>query len=287
MIVVQPSPLNGVTFTSILHLLYVCSASCPKLAVTLLKMNIAETLVCLLTGSAEGKPPGRKSIVYKSAALTNSETTSHSPIQQSSSVEILPRTPQELHEIVSLIGEMVPRLPTDEPLFQVDQFFRASQGHESNVDGPVLWYWQDDQGQLSPYSAQDSRTIENAWQQHEEEVQLNISGRQYLLDLQQLQQVNEETNQARFIKRVVSPTSPEPPTLTTEYESFSDREPRVDCLCLGPRMHRRVLPVPRPARNLWTLESKSSEGTLSCSTPSFSLSSHFSTKCTTLLLVQR
>ena len=136
MIVVQPSPLNSATFTSILHLLYVCSASCPKLAVTLLKMNIAETIVCLLTGSAEGKPPGRKSIIYKSAALTSNETASHSPIQQATPVELLSRTPQELHEIVSLIGEMMPRLPNDEALFQVDQFFRASHGHETHTDGP-------------------------------------------------------------------------------------------------------------------------------------------------------
>lgn len=245
MIVVQPSPLNSATFTSILHLLYVCSASCPKLAVTLLKMNIAETVVCLLTGSAEGKPPGRKSIIYKSAALTSNEAASHSPIQQTTPVELLSRTPQELHEIVSLIGEMMPRLPNDEPLFQVDQFFRASHGHETHVDGPALWYWQDDQGQcrrssqtamilsffsgqLQPYATQDSRVIENAWQQHEEEVQLNISGRQYLLDLQQLQQVNEETNQARFIKRIATPASAEtatepatpPPTLATEYAPF-------------------------------------------------------------------
>ena len=191
-------------------------------------MNIAETIVCLLTGSAEGKPPGRKSIIYKSAALTSNETASHSPIQQTTPVELLSRTPQELHEIVSLIGEMMPRLPNDEPLFQVDQFFRASHAHETNVDGPALWYWQDDQGQLQPYSTQDSRTIENAWQQHEEEVQLNISGRQYLLDLQQLQQVNEETNQARFIKRIATPGSAEPtnepatppPTLATEYAPF-------------------------------------------------------------------
>jgi hypothetical protein len=193
--------------------------------------------------------------------LTSNETTSQSAIQQTTPVELLSRTPQELHEIVSLIGEMMPRLPNDEPLFQVDQFFRASHGHETVVEGPVLWYWQDDQGQLQPYSAQDSRTIENAWQQHEEEVQLHISGRQYLLDLQQLQQVNEETNQARFIKRIVTPASPEattepatpPPTLATEYALFPCFE--LSCLLLlGLRMHQRVSTVPRRPRSRWMLE---------------------------------
>ena len=55
MLVVQPSLLNSITFVSIIHMLYIFSAYCPILAVTLLKMNIAETIMCLLTGSAEGK----------------------------------------------------------------------------------------------------------------------------------------------------------------------------------------------------------------------------------------
>jgi hypothetical protein len=75
-------------------------------------------------------------------------------------------------------------------------------------------------GQLRPYSLQDSRTIEHAWQQHEEEVQLMISARHYLIDLQQLQQINEETNQARFIKRIVTPDTTEP--TSTEYEKYFD-----------------------------------------------------------------
>jgi hypothetical protein len=81
---------------------------------------------------------------------------------------------------------MIPRLPIDEPLFQVDQLFRVGRGYDANANGYALWHWQDDQGQLRPYSLQDSRAIEQAWQQHEEEVQLVISGRHYLLDLQQL-----------------------------------------------------------------------------------------------------
>jgi E3 ubiquitin-protein ligase TRIP12 len=42
-----------------------------------------------------------------------------------------------------------------------------------------------------------------------------ISSRHYLIDLQQLQQINEETNQARFIKRIVTPDTTEQ---STEYE---------------------------------------------------------------------
>jgi E3 ubiquitin-protein ligase TRIP12 len=224
MIIIQPSLINSVTFVGIIHMLYIFSAYCSTLAVTLLKMNITETLMCLLTGSAEGKISSKKLITYKSAALSTNETVITS-IQQTNNIELIQRTPQELYEIVSLIGEMIPRLPIDEPLFQVDQLFRVGRGYDANANGYALWHWQDDQGQLRPYSLQDSRAIEQAWQQHEEEVQLVISGRHYLLDLQQLQQINEESNQARFIKRIVAPNSPDATEPTSPPPSLSADEP--------------------------------------------------------------
>jgi E3 ubiquitin-protein ligase TRIP12 len=153
MLVVQPSLLNSITFVSIIHMLYIFSAYCPTLAVTLLKMNIAETIMCLLIGSAEGKSLIKNiPITYKSAALSTNEITSTniSSIQTTNTIELILRTPQELYEIVSLIGEMMPRLPSDEPLFQVDQLFRrhtlSHRAYDASSNGYVLWHWQDDQG---------------------------------------------------------------------------------------------------------------------------------------------
>ncbi|CAF4250207.1 unnamed protein product, partial [Rotaria magnacalcarata] len=97
-----PSILNSVTFVSIIHMLYIFSAYCPILAVTLLKANIAETLICLLTGSIDGKIITKKSITYKSAALSINEIAKVQPINNN--IDIVARTPQELYEIVSLIG---------------------------------------------------------------------------------------------------------------------------------------------------------------------------------------
>ncbi|UJR08940.1 hypothetical protein I4U23_013192 [Adineta vaga] len=232
MLVVQPSLLNSVTFVSIIHMFYIFSAYCPILAVTLLKMNIADTILCLLTGPSESRSSSKTiPITYKSAALSTNEATSVniSSVQQTNSIELISRTPQELYEIVSLIGEMMPRLPNDEPLFQIDQLFRrntlSNRTYDPTSNGYTLWHWQDDQGQLRPYSLQDSRAIEHAWQQHEEEVQLMISGRHYLIDLQQLQQINEETNQARFIKRFVTPDTSEPPTDITDEPTNTLRQP--------------------------------------------------------------
>lgn len=156
MLVVQPSLLNSITFVSIIHMLYIFSAYCPILAVTLLKMNIAETIITLLTGASEGKSTTKTiPITYKSAALSTNEPTSMtiSSIQSANTIELISRSPQELYEIVSLIGEMMPRLPTDEPLFQVDQLFRRSalthRAYDASSHGYVLWHWQDDQGKFS------------------------------------------------------------------------------------------------------------------------------------------
>jgi E3 ubiquitin-protein ligase TRIP12 len=195
MLIAQPSLLNGVTFVSIIHMLHSFSAFCPMLAVTLLKMNMAETLLTLLIGSHQNK---------KSPTETLANVTDLSIHH----IELIPRSPQELHEIVSLIGELLPRLPHDEALFQVDHLYRrigmGQRPFDHQISRTTLWHWHDDQGQLRAYSEHDSRTIEHAWQHHEEEVQLIIAGRPYLIDLQQLQQINEETNQARFIKRIVT-----------------------------------------------------------------------------------
>jgi E3 ubiquitin-protein ligase TRIP12 len=151
MLVVQPSLLNSLTFVSIIHMFYIFSAYCPALAVTLLKMNIAETLMCLLTGSGEGKPTRTIPITYKSAALSTNETpTTNISTIQMNNIELISRTPQELYEIVSLIGEMLPRLPNDEALFQVDQLFRrhtlSHRTYDTTSNNYVLWHWQDDQG---------------------------------------------------------------------------------------------------------------------------------------------
>ncbi|CAF2863575.1 unnamed protein product [Rotaria sp. Silwood2] len=153
MLVIQPSLLNSITFVSIIHMFFIFSAYCPILAVTLLKMNIADTIIYLLTGTNENKSIIKSiPITYKSAALSTNEIISMniSSIQQTNNIELISRTPQELYEIVSLIGEMMPRLPSDDPLFQVDQLFRRSilshRAYDATSNSYVLWHWQDDQG---------------------------------------------------------------------------------------------------------------------------------------------
>ena len=77
----------------VMRMLVVMCASCPDLAVVLLKQNIADTLAYLLVGSAPDTAPEPSS--EDSASLDSAP---------SAPVELVSRTPQELYEIVSLIG---------------------------------------------------------------------------------------------------------------------------------------------------------------------------------------
>ena len=94
------------------RMLSIMCAHCPELAVKLLKQNIAHTLCLLLTGpvaaAAASSPGGSESSNAGSGAATAMED-----------IELVSRSPQELYEITSLIGELMPRLPTD-GFFAVD-----------------------------------------------------------------------------------------------------------------------------------------------------------------------
>lgn len=52
-LVVSPPVISTGTFITVLRMLSIMCANCPDLALTLLRQNIAETLLYLLTGSAE------------------------------------------------------------------------------------------------------------------------------------------------------------------------------------------------------------------------------------------
>lgn len=104
---------------------------------------------------------------------------------------------QELYEITSLIGELMPRLPTD-GFFAVDVWLtKPSTVH---LDA-VQWQWRDDRGSWHAYSAIDSRIVEAAHQSGEDEISLSTMGRTYTLDFHSMQQINEETGTTRPVQR--------------------------------------------------------------------------------------
>lgn len=177
LLVVTPSVLNSGTFTNVVRMLSVMCANCPDLAITLLKNDIASTLLYLLTGSAEATQTG--------------------------DVELVSRSPSELYEITCLIGELMPRLPSD-GIFSVDALLERP---NAGVQDQVQWQWRDDRAMWHSYSAIDSRMIEAAHMNSDDELSLSTLGRTYTVDFHSMQQINEDTGTTRPVQRKVNPTS--------------------------------------------------------------------------------
>ncbi|XP_069701943.1 E3 ubiquitin-protein ligase TRIP12 isoform X2 [Periplaneta americana] len=176
LLVVSPPVISTGTFITVLRMLSVMCANCPDLALTLLRQNIAETLCYLLTGSGDANMD---------------------------EVELVSRSPQELYEITCLIGELMPRLPSD-GIFTVDALLERP---NNNIQDTVQWQWRDDRGLWHPYSTIDSRIIEAAHQSGEDEISLSTLGRTYTVDFHSMQQINEDTGTTRPVQRRLNPSS--------------------------------------------------------------------------------
>ncbi|XP_040063941.2 LOW QUALITY PROTEIN: E3 ubiquitin-protein ligase TRIP12 [Ixodes scapularis] len=171
LLALSPPPVSSATFVMVVRMLAVLCAACPHLAVQLLKNNIAETLRFLLMGNSD--PLG-------------------------DDIELVPRSPQELYEITSLIAELMPVLPQD-GIFVVDSLLVKPNAHQTDA---VLWKWRDDRGLWHPYSSIDCKIIEAAHQSGEDEISLSTMGKTYTIDFNLMQQINEDTGTARLVQRV-------------------------------------------------------------------------------------
>uniref|UniRef100_H2YD20 E3 ubiquitin-protein ligase n=1 Tax=Ciona savignyi TaxID=51511 RepID=H2YD20_CIOSA len=171
-LIVTPPLIGSNTFVMVIRTMCLLCSSCPNLAAQLVRNNIAETLRYLLCGSAS----------------------------DSDEIELVPRSPQELYEITSLIGELMPRLPRDDPMFSVDKTLKQSSRGGSG--GTVAtWQWKADDGSWKSYSRHDNRMVEDAHRTGDVEANILVQGRVYILDFNVMQQVNEDTGHSRAIRR--------------------------------------------------------------------------------------
>ncbi|XP_045199519.2 E3 ubiquitin-protein ligase TRIP12-like isoform X2 [Mercenaria mercenaria] len=174
LLVVSPPVVSTGTFVMVIRMLAIMCGNCPDLAVVLLRQKVADTLCYLLVGTSE---------------------------EATKSIELVSRTPQELYEIVCLIGELLPVLPSD-GIFAIDNLMRK--GSLTHVDA-VIWQWKDDRNMWHSYSPIDSKIIEAAHQSGEDEVSLSTMGRAYTIDFSTMQQINEDTGTARNVQRKPNP----------------------------------------------------------------------------------
>jgi E3 ubiquitin-protein ligase TRIP12 len=110
------------------------------------------------------------------------------------------RSPQELYEIVSIVGEIMPALPHT-GIFSIDEVLKKASLQHQNEN--VMWQWKDENEIWRPYMAIDSRIVEAAYVQEEDECVLNTMGRTYVIDFNSMLQINEETGTARPIARKI------------------------------------------------------------------------------------
>ncbi|XP_078102552.1 E3 ubiquitin-protein ligase TRIP12 isoform X5 [Sander vitreus] len=130
LLVVTPPVLSSGMFIMVVRMFSLMCSNCPCLAVQLMKQNIAETLRFLLCGASNGSCQEQ--------------------------IELVPRSPQELYELTSLICELMPCLPR-EGIFAVDVMLKK--GSAQTTEG-AIWQWRDDRGLWHPYNRIDSRIIE-------------------------------------------------------------------------------------------------------------------------------
>lgn len=172
LLVVSPPIISSGTFVMVIRMLAVMCANCPVIAVQLVKINVVETLRYLLIGN--------------STAPTDDEI-----------IELVPRSPQELFELISLISELLPYLPVT-GIFSID--VQLNKGLSNSYQSGT-WQWRDDRNTWHTYLWVDNRIIEAAYQSGEDEISLSTLGRNYIIDFTSMQQINEDTGTIRSIQR--------------------------------------------------------------------------------------
>ena len=100
--------VSSQTFVTVMHILVVMSSHGSEVGPLLLKENIGPTLRTLLV--AEPKNTSNLNNSSSSEAASTSGSTNNAT-SGSGDMELTQRNPQELHEITSLIAELMPPLP--------------------------------------------------------------------------------------------------------------------------------------------------------------------------------
>jgi len=184
----QKPTVSASTFTTCLHILVVLTTNNPTTSLHLLQQNMGDSL---------------KKLLVVPAPLSETTPSSSKSINQSLEGDMLvlvPRSHQELYEMVSLIGELLPPLPGD-GVFAVDALL-APPG--TVLLDPVVWQWQDDRGAWHTYGYNDCRTIEAAFLAGESEVVLNSAARYLNLNLVNMHEIREDCGTAKPLKRVLT-----------------------------------------------------------------------------------
>lgn len=127
----------------------------------------------------------------------------------------------------------MPQLPAD-GIFSVDAY---SSKQVNLPTSEVTWQWKDDRGLWHNYNAIDNRMLEAASQANEDEVSLSTMGRTYIVDLNSMQQINEDTGTSRAVQRLVNSLPDNSCTIGRNSANIDDKEDaRIRCLREEPEL---------------------------------------------------
>ncbi|GFW84310.1 e3 ubiquitin-protein ligase TRIP12 [Trichonephila clavipes] len=183
LLVVSPPLVSSGTFVTVIRMLAVLCASCPELAVLLLKQNISETLRYLLMGSSGTTEEVELSIgiLLLKAKITAWESvkkiTFAGARPAASNCVVASQTPRHCHRswwhffpqpmspltasrtaLAQFVSgsELMPRLPSD-GIFAIDSLLIKQNSSQQDT---VIWQWRDDRGLWHPYTSMDNKIIE-------------------------------------------------------------------------------------------------------------------------------
>ncbi|KAF7490102.1 E3 ubiquitin-protein ligase TRIP12 [Sarcoptes scabiei] len=170
-----PPILSAGPFVNVIRMLSIMCFACSRIAVDLLKLNICETLKCLLLcgDNLREKP----------------ET-----------MNLISRSSQEISELTSFIAELLPSLPLN-GIFGVDLLFNRGASSPSEV---IVWQWKDNRGLWQAFNPENNKQIESAHQSGEDEFDLHFLNRNYILDFNSMQKICEDTGKSYAIQRKTS-----------------------------------------------------------------------------------
>lgn len=240
LLVVSPPVISTGTFVMVIRMMATLCAACPILAVDLLKSNISGTLRCLLlsvssqqqnnttSSSSDVKNHDNRATDNSNLIKMEDSVPSKDPQDSLETPDLAARSPQEFYEMTSLIGELMPRLPSD-GIFSVDCLLTKSTSLSHPQSEGVIWQWKDDRGLWHPYSCLDNKVIETSHLAGEDEASLTTMGRNYVIDFNSMQQINEDSGTSRPIQRRVS-TGPDGISRSSSDVTSADSDPRARCL---------------------------------------------------------
>eukprot|EP00054_Salpingoeca_dolichothecata_P027304 m.199673 g.199673 ORF g.199673 m.199673 type:complete len:1952 (-) comp25923_c0_seq1:47-5902(-) len=210
----SPLAVNERVFSLIVKMLSTLCRGCPSLVEPLHRDQIGKTLRQILLSGQEQDDVVEEEIKSRETAPQRATAGTTYEFQ-----------PEQLFELVNFVCNLLPELPSS--MFFVE-FLNKTKGHKHIQY--VVWEWQgDDSDSWQPYNKNDCMILEEAHQQGESSVTLTLFDRQYVVNLDDMMQLNRHTHRGRAVRR-------QEPVIPKETAPVSAADPRLELFTKHPAL---------------------------------------------------